>query len=435
MKQAVVLIHGIGEQKPLETLRGFVDALKMGNGIKNKPDTINLSLELRRLQVSESRNMPVTDFYEFYWAHHMRDTKIRMVFQWLSAILFKYPWKINKKLFPFYIIGWLLAIFTTVYIYTTITDLDIYNIKILPPLLVLDYIFLRFALGYIGDAARYLNPHPDNIDQRNKIRSECIQLLHKLHTSKQYSRIVIVGHSLGSVIAYDAIRFYWSLYLAPESLTGNKQPKLDAFKLSKQSIFNSEQTPNAKVQKYQELQNELWFELRESGLPWLISDFITLGSPLTHAEMLLANNEEEFLRKKHEGEYPECPPCDSNIKNIYLPKTLERDGGKKETVKFPTFHSPFACTRWTNMYFPHKWFFLGDFIGGPLQKSFGYGIRDVPVLLQPPFKRFWNSHILYWHTKEYYEGKDHPLKRLKSYLNLDCFRGKRSCQKNWPPPP
>lgn len=27
MKQAVVLIHGIGEQKPMETVRGFVESV------------------------------------------------------------------------------------------------------------------------------------------------------------------------------------------------------------------------------------------------------------------------------------------------------------------------------------------------------------------------------------------------------------------------
>ncbi|RII31460.1 MAG: hypothetical protein CXR30_01205 [Geobacter sp.] len=435
MKQAVVLIHGIGEQRPLETLRGFVDALNVGKDIRNKPDTINLSFELRRLQVGKSRNRPVTDFYEFYWAHHMRDTKLRMIFQWFSAILLKSPLKISKKLIPFYILGWLFVISTLFFLYHSIfINFEKYKVIFIVIVLALDYLFFRFIIGYIGDAARYLNPHPDNIDQRNKIKTECVQLLHKLHASKQYSRIIMVGHSLGSVIAYDAIRLYWSLYLTPESLLCSNQTVIESFKFRKDAIFKDSLSLNGKVQKYQELQNELWFELRECKFSWLISDFITLGSPLTHAEMLLANNEDEFQRKKCEGEYPVCPPYDSEFEDIFIPKNIEKNDGTKMNVKFPRFHAPFACTRWTNIYFQHKYFFFGDFIGGPLNKVFGEGIRDVAVFLSPLLKRSWLTHILYWCVDEADEGKNHPLKRLKNYLFLDCFRGNRKRQEDWPPP-
>jgi hypothetical protein len=63
-KQAVVLIHGIGEQRPMETLRNFVrsvwiegDQLKhpyATPGLWSKPDDVSESFELRRLTTSKS---------------------------------------------------------------------------------------------------------------------------------------------------------------------------------------------------------------------------------------------------------------------------------------------------------------------------------------------------------------------------------------------
>ena len=63
MRQAVVIIHGIGEQRPMETLRAFVagalgvdrDALK--EFVFSKPDRIDDTLELRRLSVSTKENV------------------------------------------------------------------------------------------------------------------------------------------------------------------------------------------------------------------------------------------------------------------------------------------------------------------------------------------------------------------------------------------
>ncbi len=43
-RQAVVFIHGIGEQRPMETLRRFVQALLPGGAYYSKPDEISDSL-------------------------------------------------------------------------------------------------------------------------------------------------------------------------------------------------------------------------------------------------------------------------------------------------------------------------------------------------------------------------------------------------------
>jgi hypothetical protein len=82
--QAVVLILGIAEQRPMDTLRAFVNGVKsylaktdpseVNTVIRSKPDAASELYETRRLMLSGSRSRPKTDFYEFYWAHNMGDT-------------------------------------------------------------------------------------------------------------------------------------------------------------------------------------------------------------------------------------------------------------------------------------------------------------------------------------------------------------------------
>jgi len=319
MRQAVVIIHGIGEQRPMDTLRDFTRVV-VGKKVRNKPDKMSSLFELRRVQSPGTQYQPLTDFYEYYWAHHMRDTKIRMLIMWLRSLLFRKPKNVSEKLKPYYFFIWCLIFFLSPFIYQISVELyhgnyidSLFFIFPFLILLLIDYNILRIAYGTIDDAARYLNPHPDNIIQRNKIRQEGVELLDTLHKSKKYSRIIIVGHSLGSVIAYDLIRIYWSSMETPKAYITKKQTLLKNFKRSMNEIFtNNELTDNSKSQKYHELQLKTWKELRDFGLPWLITDFITAGSPLAHADMLLAKDKQEFERRKTEGEYPSCPPLDDH---------------------------------------------------------------------------------------------------------------------------
>ncbi len=75
-KVAVVLIHGIGDQVPLATLRSFVGAVLGPPDPRSKfppfwskPDAVSGSFDLRRFQ-SVARNsggvsLPPIDFYEY----------------------------------------------------------------------------------------------------------------------------------------------------------------------------------------------------------------------------------------------------------------------------------------------------------------------------------------------------------------------------------
>ncbi|MFI3188867.1 MAG: hypothetical protein QX190_04780 [Methylococcales bacterium] len=436
MRQAVIIIHGIGEQKPMDTLRSFVRNI-VGGTIRNKPDKMSSLFELRRLQIPSKHNQPLTDFYEYYWAHHMRDTKIRTLISWCRSLLFRKPSNVSDKLLVYYYIMWVLLLMIIPIIYQAISSIffedntdSLFLITKTAFILLIDYNILRVAYGTIDDAARYLNPHPDNIVQRNKIREEGINLIDALHKSKKYSRIVIVGHSLGSVIAYDLIRLYWSMSEMPKEYVSKKQDLLKQFSNNCADIFKDENLScNSKVNKYQELQLKIWKELRECNWPWLITDFITVGSPLTHSDMLLTKNKREFTDRKMEGEYPTSPPLSKH--EIYYKLNYETDRGTRSLFT-PTHFVPFICTQWTNIYFPHNSLIKGDLVGGPLQRLFGEGIRDIPVGLSG-LRGLLNSHTKYWQYSENQHKIDnvqHPTNALKNSMKIDCKRGKMT----WPAP-
>ena len=60
--------------------------------------------------------------------------------------------------------------------------------------------------------------------------------------------------------------------------------------------------------EFRDLQREAWREIRRFDNPWLITDFITLGSPLTHGILLLASSREDFESRKEQRELVTCPP-------------------------------------------------------------------------------------------------------------------------------
>ena len=66
-----------------------------------------------------------------------------------------------------------------------------------------------FLQPYLGDAARYFRNSPGNVAVRRAIRKEAVDTLERLHNG-QYDRIVVVAHSLGTVVAYDMLRAYFS---------------------------------------------------------------------------------------------------------------------------------------------------------------------------------------------------------------------------------
>ena len=98
--------------------------------------------------------------------------------------------------------------------------------------------------------------------------------------------------------------------------------------------------------------------------------------------------------------------------------------GKNQEFKFTPWvihHAGlFACTRWTNLYFPAKLGLFGDFVGGPLQTWFGPGIKDIQVRTGNIFRDLTLlAHNSYWHISKNKAKNKNCLQLLIDALDLD----------------
>ena len=113
-----------------------------------------------------------------------------------------------------------------------------------------------------------------------------MELIKGLSESGEYNRIVVVGHSLGSVMAYEVLRLLWEqkfcgVFASPYPL----QSALDELEAEAAAMYT---TPSKiDIENFQDKQAALWREIRQRGNPWLVTDLITIGSPLAHAQFLL----------------------------------------------------------------------------------------------------------------------------------------------------
>ena len=277
---------------------------------------------------------------------------------------------------------------------------------------ILLYLVLNagFLQPYLGDAARYFRNAPANVLVRRQIRGLAVDTLKYLHTCGLYDRIIVVAHSQGTVIAYDMLRAYFS-----QVCNDLPVPKdMDAFKRVNEAAVdpNDDASEDAK-KKLRADARAIVAEIAKSNpagestsaKTWLVTDFITLGSPLTHARYLMCNGKTadelaaDFARRVGEREFPTCPP-----------KRLDGDGllifNNPRTGKHEFHHGAvFGLTRWSNLYFPLHELLWGDAIGGPLQDVFGTHIRDIRVSRFKPPKDSFFAHNMYWNVNS---GRDVP---------------------------
>ena len=413
MRQAIVIIHGIGEQRPLATIRQFISAITDGV-VRSKPDRMSESFELRRFQIAGTQSLPLTDVYELYWAHHMGQARWDQTFRWVAGLTFRRTRTLPPGLRSMHRALWTVLLLSLGgLLYSAVrafgptgSGLGAFfqsAMTYAPVAAILgQWIFGRIVLGYVGDAARYLTPKPENIEARTKIRSEGVQLLRHLHRCRAYSRIVVVGHSLGSVIGYDVLRHLWDEMRLPSFKVAAPQPEATQFEVVIARLENPPEGTSqaAAVDEFQQAQHRLWREQRALQAPWLITDFVTLGSPLAHAELLFEDPIVTLEQRRRERELPTCPPTSGADQTHYGEnRVLKIDGvPRKWYFRIPHHGAVFSGTRWTNLYFPHRRLILGDIVGGPLTETLGRGIRDVAVRPSRPgfFSKTLASHIMYW---------------------------------------
>lgn len=428
-RQAVVVIHGIGNQRPLSTVKALTHALDPEKERWSKPDQFSQSYELLRFQLERTRDRPRTDFFELYWADKVPGTKLGHTLAWARSILLRRPSQVGPRLRPLLYLLYLLVAAVIVTLVLLALALGVTGLRdrfdvatglaqaaIVGALVVLFMTVVNgFLISTLGDAARYLQAKPGNISVRQSIRQAGVDLLDRLHNDGSYHRIVVMGHSLGSVIAYDIVRLYWAqVYRRHDAPDRPQQEKLAEYAQALETSAGQV----VDVRAHQGQQRELWSEYRRLGLPWLITDLVTVGSPLSHADTLQAGSPEDLQTLIQELELPSCPPplsSDGSSDRLTFRETYLADAGIR-SLKALVSAAPFAVTRWTNIYAPTRALVLGDPIGGPVSPLFGQGVFDRPVMV-PSWWRRWTplAHSSYWRLRQ----TSSALQTLKATVDLN----------------
>ncbi len=243
-----------------------------------------------------------------------------------------------------------------------------------------------------------------------------VDLLRALHEGDRYQRVVVVAHSLGGYIAYDGITALW-----PELAPLHTGP-FDGEERPLEGLADLEEAARqGEAERYRELQWDVWTSTRRQGNPWLVTDLVTLGTPMYFADLLYTRNRKDFRELVRRTELLTCPPVSHSktVEGVRDPATAPafgRDGDGREVL---ADSSPFAVVRWTNLWFPAVGGFFGDWFGGPLGPLFGFAIEDRKLLGNKPGRLLpGGAHSRYFSYPDD-QDPDGVAKVVQSVLRLD----------------
>lgn len=531
-KQAIVVVHGMGEQRPMGMMRRVVDTLwttdksmlnegdrhigPTGNKSWIVPDCKTGSHDLQRITTPPAKDGKRTDFFEFYYADILDDAKLSNLWRWLFRIILVRPefvtprmvWPWSALCFLIVLIGlvtfgvvllgvgtifqlewwhhdggsarlniyevgflgllnlglmvwlgarnsalrWILRwpayLVITVLVYYTLFGIGGVEVRstIVGGTLFIAILTGTIFLPYLGDVAGYLGAHPDTVRRRHDVRERGLSLLRDLHDDPTYDRIVIIAHSLGSVVAYDILHLLWE-ELGPTNENPPAQDVREALAEHDRFVKNHQSRYwNAlTVEAYQRVQAKVTDAIRRAGPVknkagektnhyWKITDFITCGSPLSHAQFLIARGADNFEKLKEERLFPVVPPRPYNedYGTLYTPDKIEfsdqtaglpipqstSDWAINAPRAYAHHGAVFSAVKWTNLYDEHHplFFWQGDVLGGPVggYTHFGRGVREHNVRVR--YSKFGLddlrliTHTLYWTNTDVEGVSDHVIK-------------------------
>jgi hypothetical protein len=434
--QAVIVIHGMGEQIPMDTIKEFVhavwqkdDSITANNlpdptEVWSKPDARTGSLELRRITTRESipsaPEFPAgvrTDFYELYWADLTAGATWDSLKAWVSGLLFRPLRRVPPNVRLAWLVLWLGSVIVVVLAILAVLPAGAWKQIGLPALANWQWLLVaaavaitagvhRMGTSTFGRVVRYTRAVPDNIAARAAVRDRGLKLLRALHDVPYYKRIVIVAHSLGTILAHDLLSYFWAEREAARTVREGTS-EFAALCMLERAAAELAEAPSdrVKVNAYLVAQRALRRQLASRPAPnatnqldprWLISDLVTFGSPLTHAEFLIATDRADLEARKAARELPQSPPyreaLDPNVlKRAEATKAMPIGNPADQTrlMSYPVVDktdtwmlhhaASFAAVRWTNVYDPARLVFFGDVIGGPLAPFFGSAITDIDL--------------------------------------------------------
>lgn len=513
-RQAVVIVHGQGEQRPMGTVRDFVDALWSKNDTLDPvypnyprtravwmvPDDRSGIYELQRITTPGDIDRK-TDFFELYYADIFVDTPLRNLLRWMTRLLWRPVSEVEAPIRGPWQALWLLVLVALAFAVTALVYLPdllktptaalwsgreampgavlvalaiagallprfvpsfrlegklyafglgalaflgIWVISGLHPgifaalgLFAICYFVGTVLLPFFGDAASYLSAQTETVSSRQSVRQRGIKLLRALHDDKDYDRIIVIAHSLGTVVAYDLLHILWR-DVGPLKDNPPGQDSISALREVESAIGAarmSEDHPHlwdtTSVAAFQAAQWKAFNRLRleradadgadksPARQGWKVSDFVTLGSPLTHAALLVTESKKDLKELMKERVMPTAPPqpYDADHPILYLDKPSGKHVAHHGAV--------FSVVRWTNLFDPPPPLWLeGDLISGPVSGTdrFGCGVRDAQVEIShgQGWKRLF-THNAYW-TNPDPRGDTSP-KHLETFREaVDLFR-------------
>lgn len=451
VRTAVVIVHGMGEQLPLDTLNGFVrTALPRVNGERvyfSRPERITDSYEARRHLAYLQRKPDgtvlygQTEFLEYHWSYLMTGNKLADLLPTLRRILLRKPSTVPYGIKVLWWIVWTLIVLVLAVAIAII--FRGHTLAGLAALLLGQGIVVTIVLQLFNrasnvvtrsfvDVVRYLDRSPRSYEVRRAIRKGMVDLLTALHSKKRYSRIVIVAHSLGAYIAYDAISYLWpqmcKLHCGPLS-DGPMQPLAGLKELEKAAVIvdghpaiGLDERQRDELDDFRVKQFRLWRGIRKQGNPWLITDFLSVGTPMYFADLLYTRNRQEFTTLVKKAELPVCPPR-SEQQTVDGPDKPVGNYGFNNLGREVLAHgAAFAVVRWTNLFFPAERSWYGDWFGGGLRPLFGKGVLDRPLEGNLPGRRTPGlAHSKYFSYPED-TGPLDVATQLRGFLQLDLHQ-------------
>jgi hypothetical protein len=234
-RTAFVIIHGIGEQSPFETLDAFTanfirsfGNVQLSHAIATRSDASGKIWQENFIQVEREQGFPI-DLHEFYWAYITEEKitipeTVKWVEQTLAAtkkyykknveLQKNYEERRGTKRFPLARVLLLLRLAVFALPFFQLFGILFSPFSHFPPLTWISKLsrivlnkFGWIVTGYIGDVAIYTTTDEKSkyYRIRQQILNESQTLVEALLNDDAYDRVIIAGHSLGSVIAYDTL--------------------------------------------------------------------------------------------------------------------------------------------------------------------------------------------------------------------------------------
>ena len=411
---AILIVHGIGNQLPLETLdsfgrglikqyrKAFDDELTISHEIVPKPDGAGGFWFDNVLRIHKTGSDHYIDLYEYYWANYSQDkASWKDLNTWLQGVVkgattfYKKNAQIGeqyKDKSPFFdsrtgkfkpFTYWLFIVFVSkiFLIVNALLKLIIGLVSLIPfgggklaDSLLQSYVngLLHDLCNVISEVAVYnvFDPKSKFYDVKREILDNAVAAITFLIKKRvntepttdlkdnelYYPSVIIAGHSLGSQVTYDAIN------------------KLNLL-VNMKEIDNYDANGICKFKSKNHLSTQL-------------NGYITFGCPLDKVVFFLRENvpDVEYLRQQFLDNYHEFKLRDlDSSNNKYTDKNyLKASCGLKHIL---------GSVKWRN-YYDHK-----DYVSGGL--DYYTGLTNIDCRFKAGLFGF--THSYYWDCDKFYE--------------------------------